>query len=172
MLTLAAGMLLLVFVPTHGHYISSVLPSMVLFAIGGGTAIPAIMSTAMSETTPDAAGASSGLLSTSQQVGAAIGLAVLSSVAVATTASRTAHGATAATAALGGYHLAWGIGAGLLTGAAAIAAAALRRPGTSNPADSGEPRPPWNGAVMSPSARSGASNATGFSDNPPEERSY
>jgi EmrB/QacA subfamily drug resistance transporter len=130
MLTVAAGMFLLVFAPTHGHYVSSVLPSMVLFAIGGGTAIPAIMSTAMSETTPDAAGASSGLLSTSQQVGSAIGLAVLSSVAVATTTNLTAHGHTAAAAAVGGYHVGWAIGAALLTAAAVIGAVTLRRPGT------------------------------------------
>jgi EmrB/QacA subfamily drug resistance transporter len=130
MLTVALGMLLLVFAPTHGHYVSSVLPSMVLFAIGGGTAIPAIMSTAMSETTPDAAGASSGLLSTSQQVGSAIGLAVLSSIAVASTTGLRARGHPAAAAAVGGYHVGWGIGAALLTVAAGIAAVTLRRPGS------------------------------------------
>jgi EmrB/QacA subfamily drug resistance transporter len=135
MLTVAAGMFLLVFAPTHGHYVSSVLPSMLLFAIGGGTAIPAIMSTAMSETTPEAAGASSGLLSTSQQVGSAIGLAVLSSVAAATTTRLSAHGQTAAAATVGGYHLGWGIGAAMLTTAAGIAAVTMRRPRrtTTNP---------------------------------------
>ena len=95
------------------------------------------MSTAMSETTPDAAGASSGLLSTSQQVGAAIGLAALSSIAVATTNHLSTHGQTAA-ATVGGYHLGWGIGAAVLTAAAAIAAMTLtgRRPSTDHePAD-------------------------------------
>jgi predicted MFS family arabinose efflux permease len=131
MLTVAAGMLLLVFTPVHGDYLTNILPSMVLFAIGGGTAIPAIMSTAMSETTPDAAGASSGLLSTSQQVGAAIGLAALSSIAVATTNHLSAHGQATAAATVGGFHLSWGIGAAALTAAAAIAAMTLaRRPGT------------------------------------------
>jgi EmrB/QacA subfamily drug resistance transporter len=130
MLTVALGMLLLVFVPTHGSYALHVLPSMLLFAIGGGTAIPAIMSTAMSETTPDAAGASSGLLSTSQQIGAAIGLAVLSAVAAATTSSRTDHGHAAADAAVSGYHVGWGLGAAMLTVAAIIAAYTLRSPET------------------------------------------
>jgi EmrB/QacA subfamily drug resistance transporter len=132
MLTVAAGMFLLVFAPTHGHYVISVLPSMVLFAIGGGTAIPAIMSTAMSETTPDAAGASSGLLSTSQQVGAAIGLASLSSIAVATTTKLAAHGHSGAAAAIGGYHVGWATGAVLLTAAAGIAAVMMRRPAAPN----------------------------------------
>jgi EmrB/QacA subfamily drug resistance transporter len=128
MLMVAVGMFLLVFAPTHGHYVSGALPSMLLFAVGGGTAIPAILSTAMSETTPDAAGASSGLLNTSQQVGSALGLAVLSSIAVATTTSLKAHGHSAAAAAVGGYHLGWGIGAALLTVAAGIASVTLRRP--------------------------------------------
>jgi EmrB/QacA subfamily drug resistance transporter len=132
MITVAVGMSLLVFAPTHGHYLTSVFPSMVLFAIGGGTAIPAIMSTAMSATTPQAAGAASGLLSTSQQVGAAIGLAVLSSVAVATTTRLAAEEHSTTAAAVGGYHLAWGIAAALLGVAAAIAAVTLRRPPTPN----------------------------------------
>jgi hypothetical protein len=90
------------------------------------------MSTAMSETTPDAAGASSGLLSTSQQVGAAIGLAALSSIAVAATNHLSAHGQATAAATVAGYHLSWAIGAAVLTAAAAIAAMTLtgRRPGT------------------------------------------
>jgi EmrB/QacA subfamily drug resistance transporter len=136
LLTVALGLLLLVFVPTHGHYVVDVLPSMLLFAIGGGTAIPAIMSTAMSETTPDAAGASSGLLSTSQQIGAAMGIAVLSAVAAATTSNLTAHGTSAADATVSGYHLGWGIGAAMLTAAAIIAAITLRAPKTDDhPAD-------------------------------------
>ncbi len=126
MLTTALGMLLLVFTPTHGHYATDMLPSILLFAIGGGTALPAIMSTAMSETTPDAAGASSGLLSTSQQVGAAIGLAVLSAIAAATTSGLTQHGTGAADAAVRGYHLGWGVGTALLTAAAVIAALTMR----------------------------------------------
>ncbi|HEY2173087.1 MAG TPA: MFS transporter [Mycobacteriales bacterium] len=136
LLTVALGLLLLVFVPTHSHYAVDVLPSMLLFAIGGGTAIPAIMSTAMSETTPDAAGASSGLLSTSQQIGAALGIAVLSAVAAATTSDLTAHGTSAADAAVSGYHLGWGIGAAMLTAAAIVAAVTLRAP---KPPQSTEP---------------------------------
>jgi EmrB/QacA subfamily drug resistance transporter len=127
MLIVAVGMALLVFVPVDGDYLTNVLPSMLLFALGGGTAIPAIMSTAMSETTPSAAGASSGLLSTSQQIGSAIGLAVVSSVAAATTSRLTEHGAPAVHAVVGGYHVGWGIGAALLTAASVIAACTLRR---------------------------------------------
>ncbi|KAA0020186.1 MFS transporter [Antrihabitans cavernicola] len=126
MLIVALGMFLLVFAPIDASYGVDVLPSMVLFAIGGGIAIPAIMSTAMSATTPDAAGAASGLLSTSQQVGSAIGLAVLSSIAAATTSRLASHGSTEMDATVSGYHLGWAIGIALLVGAAVIAASTLR----------------------------------------------
>jgi EmrB/QacA subfamily drug resistance transporter len=135
MLTVALGLLLLVFAPADGHYVANLLPSMLLFAIGAGVAIPAIMTTAMSETTPDAAGASSGLLSTSQQLGAALGIAALSAVAAATTSRLSAHGRTAADAAVGGYHVGWGIGAAMLTAAAVIAAVTLRAPTDPSPRD-------------------------------------
>jgi EmrB/QacA subfamily drug resistance transporter len=130
MLTVAIGMTWLVFTPTHGHYAGDVLPSMVLFAVGGGVAIPAIMTTAMSETTADAAGVSSGLLNTSQQIGSAIGLAVLSSIAVATTSQLMTRGRGADAATVGGYHVAWACGAALLAVATGIAAVTLRRPTT------------------------------------------
>jgi EmrB/QacA subfamily drug resistance transporter len=153
MLTTAVGMLLLTFAPADGHYAINVLPSMLLFAIGGGTALPAIMSTAMSETTRDGSGASSGLLNTSQQIGAAIGLAALSAIAVATTGHLIERGEATMTATVGGYHVGWGIGSALLATAAAIAAYTLRirRPTTG---DSGEPEPVAAGRGIGP--RNGA----------------
>jgi predicted MFS family arabinose efflux permease len=138
MLVVASAMAWLVLTPTtHAHYAGSVLPSMLLFAIGGGLAIPAIMTTAMSETTPGAAGASSGLLSTSQQLGSAVGLAFLSTIAVSTTAALHAHGRAANDATVGGYHVAWAAGAALLAGATAIAAVTLRHPPSSAPETTG-----------------------------------
>jgi hypothetical protein len=127
MLTVAMGMAWLVFTPTHGQYAGDLLPSMLLFAVGGGITIPAIMTTAMSETTADAAGASSGLLNTSQQIGSAIGLALLSSIAVATTSQLMARGRGPDVATVGGYHVAWACGAALLALATGIAAVTLRR---------------------------------------------
>jgi hypothetical protein len=54
------------------------------------------------------------------------------SIAVAATNRLSTYGQTSAAAAVGGYHLGWGIGAAVLTAAAAIAAATLtgRRPST------------------------------------------
>ena len=126
LVAVALGLLLLVFTPTDGRYLTDVLPSMLLFAVGGGTAIPAIMSTAMSETTPQDAGASSGLLSTSQQVGSAIGLAVISAVAAAHTSRLVDRGVGPTDATVAGYHLGWAIGASVLAASAVVAALTMR----------------------------------------------
>jgi predicted MFS family arabinose efflux permease len=50
---------------------------MVLLGVGAGLAFPSLMTLAMSGTTPDNAGLASGLVNTTAQVGAALGLAVL-----------------------------------------------------------------------------------------------
>jgi MFS family permease len=123
----AAGMALLVRVPVHGDYFADILPSAVLFAVGGGIALPAATTLAMSTATPQTAGALSGLINTSQQVGGALGLAVLAALAADRTA---ASGAPPADALVSGFHLAWAVGAVLVLAAAGVAAAAVRRPGS------------------------------------------
>jgi EmrB/QacA subfamily drug resistance transporter len=152
MLAVSVGMLLLVFTPVDGHYLTNVLPSMLLFAIGGGTAIPAIMSTAMSETTPADAGASSGLLSTSQQVGSAVGLAVLAALATAETSRAAGRGVGPTRALVDGYHLGWGVGAGLLAASVVIAATTIGRSGADHLAFR-----PWR-RPTSPSTSSGTTD--------------
>ena len=57
------------------------LPAMVLFGAGAGLAFPALMTLAMSGATPSDSGLASGLVNTSMQVGGAIGLAVLATLA-------------------------------------------------------------------------------------------
>ncbi|MEN0015162.1 MAG: MFS transporter, partial [Solirubrobacteraceae bacterium] len=128
LLALAAGMGLLTGVPVHGDYLRHVAPSLALFAIGGGLALPATMTTAMSAVDPAHAGAASGLINTSQQVGGAIGLAVLASLAASHASSLSAHGHATGPALVAGFHLAWTVGAALLAIAAVIAALLVARP--------------------------------------------
>ncbi len=125
------GMALMVTAPADGHYASDVLPSMLLFAIGGGLAVPAVFAAAMSATVPEAAGMSSGLLSTSNQVGAALGIAALSSIAVAVTSH---SGRSPAAATISGYHAGWAAGAVALGLAVVVAAVALRPARVPDPA--------------------------------------
>jgi membrane protein implicated in regulation of membrane protease activity len=87
----------------------------------------------------------SGLVNTTQQVGAALGVAVLSTLAAARTGHLLAAGRSAADALTGGYQVAFGTGAGLAA-AALVLAAVLLRPGASRrrkePAGQAEPEMP------------------------------
>ncbi|MEV4556499.1 MFS transporter [Kitasatospora sp. NPDC049285] len=87
------------------HYATDLLPTM-LSAAGFGLAITALTALGMADARPEDAGLRSGLLSTTQQVGAALGVAVLTMLSAA-----------------GGYRLAFGVGAVLLVAAMALTAA-------------------------------------------------
>jgi sugar phosphate permease len=101
------------------------LPTMLL--IGGfGLAFPAIITLAMSAASPEDAGVASGLVNTTQQVGAALGVAVLSTLAASRTSHLLASGRPAAEALTGGYHVAFAVGAALATAALLLAAILLR----------------------------------------------
>jgi MFS family permease len=97
---------------------------MLVFGAGGGLALPALAMLGMSAATAGDAGLVSGLFNTSQQVGAAVGVALLSALAAARTVRLRSAGLGGAAALNGGYHLAFGVAAGL-GGAAIVVAAAL-----------------------------------------------
>jgi hypothetical protein len=80
------------------------------------------MTLAMSGATPSDSGLASGLVNTSVQVGGAIGLAVLATLATERTDAELANGESAASALNSGYHLAYLVGAGLVL----VALTALR----------------------------------------------
>ncbi|MFJ7068855.1 MFS transporter [Streptomyces sp. NPDC101115] len=127
-LVLLVGVLgLLARVPVRASYAVDLLPVMLL-AAGFGLALPALTSLAMSGAREEDAGLASGLFNTTQQIGMALGVAVLSTLAAARTESLTATGRSAAEALTGGYHLAFAVGAGLLVAAFAVAFALLRTP--------------------------------------------
>lgn len=75
------GMILLSRMPLDAHYASQILPGMVIAAAGMGLVLPAVTALAMSDAAPDEAGLASGLINTSQQVGAVIGIATVAAVA-------------------------------------------------------------------------------------------
>ncbi|MEV0715102.1 MFS transporter [Asanoa sp. NPDC050611] len=104
---------LLVRVPVHAGYAVDVLPVMLL-AAGFGLVLPALATLAMSGARPDDAGLVSGVFNTTQQIGMALGVAVLSTLAAARTDGLLAAGRDAAFALTSGYRLAFGVGAGLV----------------------------------------------------------
>ncbi|MGW2815787.1 DHA2 family efflux MFS transporter permease subunit [Streptomyces sp. NPDC001415] len=119
---------LLARVPVHADYVTDLLPVMLL-AAGFGLALPALTTLGMSGAGEEDSGLASGLFNTTQQIGMALGVAVLSTLAASRTNNLLAHGRSRTEALTGGYHLAFAVGAGLLVAAFVVAAVLLRRPG-------------------------------------------
>jgi EmrB/QacA subfamily drug resistance transporter len=130
--SLAAGLALFSQVPVDGRYITDVLPAMVLLGAGAGVSFPSLMGLAMSSATPADSGLLSGLVNTTQQVGAALGLAVLATLATSRSDTLLAGGDGQAAALTGGYTLAFGIATGFVLAGLAIAVVVLRRPQAAN----------------------------------------
>jgi EmrB/QacA subfamily drug resistance transporter len=84
----AVGLFLLSMVPAHGSYASDLLPGLLLMSFGMGNVFVPITLIATTNVSPRDAGLASGLFNTSQQVGGALGLAVLSTLAADKTSSR------------------------------------------------------------------------------------
>jgi EmrB/QacA subfamily drug resistance transporter len=127
----AAGLALLTQVPVDASYLGNLLPSMILVGVGAGLSFPALMTLAMSSADPTDAGLASGLVNTTQQVGGALGLAVLATLATSHTSTLLHEGRATASAVTSGYHFAWAIGTGLLVAALAAAITVLRPATTS-----------------------------------------
>jgi EmrB/QacA subfamily drug resistance transporter len=125
---IVAGLLLLARTPVDANYAIDLLPPMILIGLGAGLGFPSLMTLAMSGATVSDSGLASGLVNTSVQVGGAIGLAVLATLATERTDGLLADGESAAVALNSGYHLAYLIGAGLVLVAIAVAVSVLRSP--------------------------------------------
>lgn len=122
---LVAALGLLTRLPVQADYVTDLLPVMLL-AAGFGLALPALTALGMSGADEQDAGLASGLFNTTQQIGMALGVAVLSTLAASRTDSLLGTGHSRAEALTSGYHLAFGIGAGLLVTAIAVTTALLR----------------------------------------------
>ena len=134
-----AGLALFTRAPIGGGYVVDILPVMVLLGVGAGLCFPALMTLAMSGATPDDAGLASGLINTTAQVGGALGLAVLATLSASRSAVLVGAGEPNAAALLGGYHLAFGIGAVLVIVAIAVAVTILQPEPRSEPETDTDP---------------------------------
>src|SRR4051794_31628014 len=103
---LACGLLWFARAPVDGTYVTDVLPSMILLALGAGLAFNPLLLAAMGAVSPEQSGLASGLVNTTQMMGGAVGLAVLVSIAAARTADPDDLGDLTA-----GYHAAFLVGA-------------------------------------------------------------
>jgi predicted MFS family arabinose efflux permease len=126
MVLVGLSLLALARTPVDGDYLADLLAPMLLIGVGIGISFPSLMTLAMSGATPEDAGLASGVVNTSAQVGGAIGLAVLATLAAERTDGLLSEGASHAAALNSGFHLAYLVGAGLVAVALAIAIFVLR----------------------------------------------
>jgi len=123
---IAAGLVLFARSPVSADYIRDLLLPMLLLGVGAGLAFTSLSFLAMSDVSPSDSGLASGLLNTTTQVGAALGLAFLTTLSGNRTGQLLAEGRSVAAALSGGYHLAWAIGAGLVLATIVLAATLLK----------------------------------------------
>jgi EmrB/QacA subfamily drug resistance transporter len=135
-----AGLLLFARTPVDATYAIDILPAMIMFGLGAGLAFPSLMTLAMSGADESDSGLASGLVNTSLQVGGAIGLAVLATVATERSDGLISDGGSTASALTSGYHLAFLVGAAMVLAAFGVALGTLRSP-TPEAAFEAEPDP-------------------------------
>ncbi len=125
---ICVGLLLFARTPVDGVFWRDLLPPMIVLGAGAGLCFPSLMMLAMSGATQEDSGLASGLVNTSVQVGGAIGLAVLATLASQRTDNLKADGVSAHAALNSGYHLAYLVGAGLLLAAVLVAVFVIEAP--------------------------------------------
>lgn len=115
----STGIYLVSRLPVDGSYATDLLPGFLVMSLGAGSVFVSIAAAANAGVPPDKAGLAAGLINSSQQIGSALGLAILSALAITRTNTLLAHHATHIAAADAGYHRA------LLLGSIFMATAAL-----------------------------------------------
>ncbi|MFJ2544261.1 DHA2 family efflux MFS transporter permease subunit [Microbacterium sp. NPDC087589] len=126
LLVLAAGLVWLAFAPSDAVFVAHLLAPTLLIGVGLGGAFVATTQLAVQGVEGGEAGLAGGLVNTSQQIGGAVGLAVLGTIAGLRTSALEAAGASSADALTGGF--AWlFLSAAALTVIAALIVALWRR---------------------------------------------
>jgi EmrB/QacA subfamily drug resistance transporter len=129
----AAGMALVTRIGLHSSYGGTILPSLMLVAIGMGLVFAPSMILGTRGVADADAGVASATVNVSQQIGGSIGIALLNTIATSAAAGYVATHATGAPsrlllaqAAVHSYDVAFWVSAGIFAGAAVLVAALLR----------------------------------------------
>ena len=127
MALVTAGMIGFSFVGTDGTFVGDILWPGVIAATGLGFSFVPVTIAAVSGVERSRAGLASGLVNTSRQLGGALGLAVLATIASSHSASLAANGEPLPQALTGGFHVAFLVGAAFAAAGALTALGALAR---------------------------------------------
>jgi EmrB/QacA subfamily drug resistance transporter len=117
----AGGVYYLSRIPVHGSYLTDLLPGMMIMSLGLGAVFVAVTTAANAGVPADKAGLAAALLNASQQVGAALGLAIFSAIATSRTSHLLAGHASQADALTSGFQRALMASSIFLVAAAAVA---------------------------------------------------
>jgi EmrB/QacA subfamily drug resistance transporter len=138
---LAVGQLLFAQISVDGTYLADLAPGFVVAGIGLGFCFVPDSIAALHRVTERDAGLASGLINTSQQIGGALGVAVLATIATNHAESALSSGSTTnpQQALVDGWHLSFLVGAVLAVALVAVAWTMIRDTAAESPA--GEPAP-------------------------------
>ena len=129
----ATGLLVLSRVPVDGGYLANLLPGLMLMALGMGLTFVPITLIATTNVDAGDAGLASGLINTAQQVGGALGLAILATLAADRTSGvlgslgHVPTGLDRVSAMVSGFQLAFFVAACMIAAGAVTLAAVVRR---------------------------------------------
>ena len=126
MTAMTAGLVYFTQVSVGGSYLGDLLPGFLIIGLGLGFSFVPISIAALAGTKPSEAGLASGLINTSQQIGGALGIAILSAIATSWTKDATQNGIAAPQALTDGFHAAFVVGV-LIAGVGVAASLALVR---------------------------------------------
>ena len=136
---LTAGLVFFTQVSVGGSYVTDLLPGFLLIGVGIGFSFVPITIAALAGVEPAEAGLASGLINTSQQIGGALGIAALSTIATSRTDDAVSAGAPVPSALVDGFTDAFVAGA-IIAGIGIVAALTLiRRDELEQPQEVGEP---------------------------------
>ena len=127
MTALSAGLLYFTQVSVGGSYLGDLLPGFLLISVGIGFSFVPISIAALAGVQPAEAGLASGLINTSQQIGGALGIAALTSIATSTTHTKVASGTALPTALTDGFQSAFYGAAGVAILGILVALFVVRR---------------------------------------------
>jgi MFS family permease len=124
--TTIVGLVLLRSAGAHTGFFPTIFLAYFAIGLGIGSAFMPLLSIAMADVPAADAGLGSGIVTASQQVAGALGLAVLGTIATDHTRALQVAGHPLRTSLVGGYHLAFAIGAGSVAIGIVIALVLLR----------------------------------------------
>ena len=127
LVAMIGGLALLTTGGVHTSFFPTIFVAYFAIGLGAGSSFMPLLTIAMADVPANDAGLGSGIINVSQQVSGALGLAVLGTLATSHTKALEAHGNTLAASLLGGYHLAFVIGAACLV-VGIVAALVVLRP--------------------------------------------